>query len=136
MTDDFFTTVEAGAGSYPEPPYRADASPVRECEECGDADDLFEVDGHIFCRWCKAGYIFEHSDLDDFQRYVSDNYRIQKEFYVEFFLKNADEFALLCAAKYAFMLLPSEVQQTEIQAFVEGQKPEFAEFMEVHHGEF
>lgn len=122
-------TAEAGAGSYPEPPYVPEPE-LPECEECYETRDVAIVDGHALCPHCKADYIFRHADYDDYMRFIRDNLEEQKDFFLDWFFDNLGNLEKLAAVKPFFERLAREEREFQAKSYVSEYKLDFADFME------
>lgn len=125
-----FSTVEAGGGSYPEPPYMPGPE-VPECEECYETQGLKEIDGHLLCRHCRADYIFQNTDHGDRMRFIKDNYDEQVGFFLKWFFEGLSDLEKLYIIKPHFdRFIDQQEKEFQSRTYVEEFKGEFAEFME------
>lgn len=123
-------TAEAGAGSYPEPPYVPEPE-LPECEECYETRDVAIVDGHALCPHCKADYIFRHADYDDYMRFILDNLAERTEFFVKWYFDNLSDFEKQDAVRFYFEnWVPQKEREIQATSYVSECKPDFADFME------
>lgn len=123
-------TAEAGAGSYPEPPYVPEPE-LPECEECYETRDVAIVDGHALCPYCKADYIFRHADYDDYMRFILDNLAERTEFFVKWYFDNLSDFEKQDVVRLYFEnRVPQKEREIQATSYVSEYKPDFADFME------
>lgn len=123
-------TREAGGGSYPEPPCYPEP-PQKECDHCYNTNDLSVIDGLILCPDCKARYVFDHADYEDYMAYIKDNFEEQVAFYLRFYFDELDDFEKLYAAKKHFEQTTDEEDKLYYaRNYMLSYRREFAEFME------
>lgn len=127
----YFDTVEAGAGSYPEPPYTPEPV-VRECEECYETRWLEEIDGKLLCPHCRADYIFENSTDEDRQAFINSGSQDDlKDFYLAFYFEDLSSRDKLRIVRQYFEQNVSDSDKEFLsKTYVEELKGDFAEFME------
>lgn len=127
----YFDTVEAGAGSYPEPPYTPEPE-VRECDECYETQGLKEIDEKLLCPHCRANYIFENSTCEDRMEFVNDgSLDDRKDFYITFYFDNLGSRDKLRIIQQFFEQNIGEAEKEYLsKLYVEELKGDFAEYME------
>lgn len=128
MNDEIFT-AEAGAGSYPEPPYVPEPE-LPECEECYETRDVAIMDGHALCPHCKADYIFYHAGYNDYMRFIRDNLGEQIDFFLRWFFEGLSEIEKLEAVRPFFERLAQEEREFHAKSYISESRPDFADFME------
>ena len=126
-----FDTVEAGAGSYPEPPYVPE-SEVIECEECFETEGLKETDGMILCPHCRAKYIFENSTCEDRMGFINDGtLDDRKDFYITFYFENLGSRDKLRIVQQHFEQNVGEAEKEFLsKIYTEELQGDFASFMD------
>lgn len=126
-----FDTVEAGAGSYPEPPYVPE-SEVIECEECCETRWLEEIDGKLLCPHCRADYIFDNSTDEDRWAFINDGSQDDlKDFYLAFYFEDLSSRDKLRIVRQYFEQNVSESDKEFLsKTYVEELKGDFASFMD------
>lgn len=125
-----FSTMEAGGGSYPEPPDMPEPE-VLECEECYETEGLKEIDGHLLCRHCRADYIFQNTDHSDRMRFIKDNYDDQVGFFIRWFFEGLSDLEKLYIIKPHFdRFVDQSEKEFQVSTYVAELKGEFADFME------
>lgn len=128
MKNEIFT-IEAGAGSYPEPPHKPEPEPL-DCEECYETRDVAVVDGRALCPHCKADYIFYHAGYNDYMRFICDNAEEQTDFFLSWFFESLTELEKLTAVKPFFKRLPRKEREFHAKSYISESRPDFADFME------
>lgn len=126
-----FSTVEAGAGSYPEPPDIPETNP-RECSECFETSALKMTDGKLLCPHCRAEYLFDNSSYKERIAFIeSGSVGEQLDFFENWYFKELGSSSRLKLLKKVFhSVVSADLRELLVDTYVRELKGDFADYTE------